>query len=323
MHSQVRQIITIYCFCDDFLQAWGHKDAPQAKRTTAQVMTIALVAVTLFDGNQERSRCFLKEHGDLQPMLSKGCFNRRLHEVPEALWQALFEFLAGVHKQNNEEQLYAVDSLPVAVDSLPVAVDSLPVAVDSLPVAVDSLPVAACDNYRICRSRLYPRRKHGEAFRGYIACKKRSFSGAPSQALLLRRSFYGLRVHLLMTTAGLPVEVMLAPASQADIRAFRRLPLALPPDAYIFADAGYLDQHEEALLKEAAEVHLVAQRRAKTKTPLAPWLSYVARRKRKYIETVFSQIAAALGRTVHAVTPRGFELKVFLTVLAFTLTAGL
>ena len=55
-------------------------------------------------------------------------------------------------------------------------------------------------------------------------------------------------------------------------------------------------------------------------------MSYVARHKRKYIkciETVFSQIAAALGRTVHAVTPRGFELKVFLTVLAFTITAGL
>ncbi len=279
MHSQVRQIITIYCFCDDFLQAWGHKDAPQAKLTTAQVMTVALVAVTLFNGNQDRSRCFLKEHGYIQPMLSKGCFNRRLHEIPEALWQAVFALLADVHKQTNEEQLYIVDSLPVAV----------------------------CDNSRICRSHLYPRKKHGEAFRGYIAIKK--------------RYFYGLRVHLLMTADGLPVEVMLAPGSQADIRAFRRLPFALPSDAYIFADAGYLDQHEEALLQEAAQVHLVAQRRAKT--PLAPWLSYVARRKRKYIETVFSQIAAALGRTVHAVTPRGFELKVFLTVLAYTLMATL
>jgi len=279
------RIITIYCLCDDFLRAWGHKDAPQAKLTTAQVMTVALVASALFGGNQERSRCFLKEHGYIRPMPCNSVFNRRLHDIPEALWHALFDLLAEVHKQNNEDQYYSVDSLPAAV----------------------------CDNYRICRSHLYPRKKHGEAFRGYIPSKK--------------RYFYGLRVHLLMTTdglpVGLPVEVLLAPASQADIRVFRRLPLELPPDAYIFADAGYLDQHEEALLKEAAQVHLVALRRAKTKTPLAPWLSYVARRKRKYIETVFSQIAAALGRTVHAVTPRGFELKVFLTVLAFTITAGL
>ena len=275
------RIITIYCLCDDFLQAWRHKDAPQAKLTTAEVMTVALVASALFSGNQERSRCFLKEHGYIRPMPCKSVFNRRLHDIPEALWQALFDLLAQVHRQGNEDQHYAVDSLPAAV----------------------------CDNYRIRRSRLYPTKKHGSAFRGYIACKK--------------RFFYGLRVHLLMTTEGLPVEVMLAPGSQADIRAFRRLPLALPPDAYIFADAGYLDQHEEALLKEAAQVHLVALRRTKTKALLAPWLSYVARRKRKYIETVFNQIAAALGRTLHAVTPRGFELKVFLTVLAFTITAGL
>ncbi len=126
----------------------------------------------------------------------------------------------------------------------------------------------------------------------------------------------------VMTTSGLPVEVMLAPGSEADISAFRRLPLDLPPQARIFADAGYLDQHEEALLKEAG-LHLVAQRRKNSKEPLLPWVSYIARHERKHIETVFSQIAAAFGRTIHAVTPKGFELKVFLTVLAYTLLATL
>ena len=171
---------------------------------------------------------------------------------------------------------------------------------------MDSLPVAVCDNYRICRSRLYPRRRHGEAFRGYIASKK--------------RYFYGLRVHLLVTTGGLPVEVMLAPGGEADITAFRRLRLALPEGAHVFADAGYLDGHEEALLADAG-LRLVAQRRRNSREPLAPWVSYIARRERKRIETVFSQVAAALGRTVHAVTPRGFELKVFLTVLAYSILA--
>lgn len=45
------------------------------------------------------------------------------------------------------------------------------------------MPAVVCDNYWICRSRLYPAKKHGKAFRGYIACK--------------RRFFYGLRVHLI------------------------------------------------------------------------------------------------------------------------------
>lgn len=129
-----------------------------------------------------------------------------------------------------------------------------------------------------------------------------------------------------MTTSGLPVEVMLAPGSEADISAFRRLALDLPPEARIFArifaDAGYLDQHEEALLEEAG-LHLVAQQRKNSKESLAPWMAYFARKERKRIETVFSQIAAAFGRTIHAVTHKGFELKVFLTVLAYTLLAAL
>ncbi len=278
MPSQVRQIISIYCFCDDFLHSRGHKDPPQAKLSTAEVMTIALVAVTLFSGNQDRCRCFLEEHGYLQERLSKSQFNRRLHQVPEVLWQAMFDPLAQVHRQDNDAQHYAVDSLPVAV----------------------------CDNIRISRSRLYPRKQHGEAFRGYIASKK--------------RYFYGLRVHVLITTSGLPVEVMLAPGAQADISAFRCLALDLPDEAYLFADAAYLDQHEETLLADAGR-HLVAARRKNSRALLPPWMSYIAKHERKRIETVFSQIASALGRKVHAVTPRGFELKTFLTVLAHTLTA--
>ena len=38
------QIITIYCFFDELLKALGHKDDPQAKLTTAEIMTIAIVA---------------------------------------------------------------------------------------------------------------------------------------------------------------------------------------------------------------------------------------------------------------------------------------
>ncbi len=68
-------------------------------------------------------------------------------------------------------------------------------------------------------------------------------------------------------------------------------------------------------------MNLIAQRRKKSRKPLEPWVSYIVRQKRKRIETVFSQMASAFGRTIHAVTPRGFELKVFLTVLAFAITA--
>ena len=109
------KIITIYCLCADFLTAYGYRDDPQAQMTTAEVMTVALVATEFFVGNQERSRVFLKEHGYIQRMLSKSRFNRRLHAIPDTLWQALFALLAEITKATNPTNAYIVDSFPVPV----------------------------------------------------------------------------------------------------------------------------------------------------------------------------------------------------------------
>ena len=90
------QIITIYCVCADFLAAYGHKEDPQARMSDAEVMTAALVAATFFSGNQELARVFLQEHGYIPPMLSKSRLNRRLHALPDTLWQALWHILASL-----------------------------------------------------------------------------------------------------------------------------------------------------------------------------------------------------------------------------------
>src|SRR5512145_2962951 len=63
---------------------------------------------------------------------------------------------------------------------------------------IDSYPIAVCDHYRIPRSKIY----RGEDFRGYIASKK--------------RYFYGLRIHILVTEQGQPVEFFLAPGAFSD-----------------------------------------------------------------------------------------------------------
>lgn len=94
-----------------FFWPQGHKDAPQAKLTTAQaklttvqVMTVALVAAALFCGNQDRCHGFFVEHGYVKKRLSKSQFNRYLHEVPEVVWQALFALRAEVHKESKASQ---------------------------------------------------------------------------------------------------------------------------------------------------------------------------------------------------------------------------
>lgn len=79
--------------------------------------------------------------------------------------------------------------------------------------SLDSFPVAVCDNIRIRRCRLY----QGEDYRGYI----------PSQ----RRYFYGLRVHLVVTQTGEPVEFVLAPGAWQDCRVLKQLNLDLPEGA--------------------------------------------------------------------------------------------
>ena len=107
------EIITIYCLCVESLAAIGYRDDRQATLTTAEVMTVALVAARFFKGCLESSRQFLVEHGYMRQMLSKSRLNRRLHSIPEGLWLGLFALLAESAKRLNPDQEYVVDSLPV------------------------------------------------------------------------------------------------------------------------------------------------------------------------------------------------------------------
>lgn len=166
---------------------------------------------------------------------------------------------------------------------------------------VDSCPVPVCDNIRISRCKLY----RDAAYRGYCASK--------------RRYFYGLKVHLLIAGNGQPVEIVLAPGSQSDIHAFRGLPLDLAPKSEVHADAAYTDYVVEDFLGEHARLDLIAARKKNSTRQVPGWVTYLSQHTRKRVETTFSQINLRFAKCIHAVTPRGFELKVFLTVLAFAI----
>ena len=279
-------ITTIYCLCDDFLKAINRHDDPQVRLTTAEVMTVPLVAATFFGGNVEKTRLFLHEYGYMKKMISKSHLNRRIHAIEPALWRVLFELLARAFKERNdpEFQTYAVDSLPVPV----------------------------CDNIRIRRCRIYPLEEgHDDdgtpkkkSFRGYIASK--------------RRYFYGLRVHLVVTGAGEPVEFSLAAGSEADVAVFKDLDLDLPEGSIICADKAYTDYDYEDLLEEA-NLHLKVQRKKNSKRPMPAWEEFLGKPIRQYIETVFSRLTNLFSKKIHAVTPRGFELKIVWFVLAFSI----
>ena len=267
------RIITIYCLCDEVLKASGFIDLPGTALSTAAVMTTAWVAADLVGGGFERRRSFLPSHGSIPHLLSKSRFTRRLHALPEPLWQRLVSLLsaAAIHANRTGEYL------------------------------VDSCPVPACDNMRLRRCPLY----RGEASRGYLASKQ--------------RSFFGLRLHLLLTATGPPVECGRAPGAQAAITAFKTLPLDVPPGSTLYAEAAYPEYDWEELLEAGPRLHLVVPPKTHAKRTMPRALRYLCHSTRTRVETTFSQIPSSFARTLRAVTSRCFELKICLAILTFAI----
>lgn len=262
------QIVAIFCICDDILKVLHHAEDRQCKMSDAEVMTTSIVAAVFFSGNMETARIFLKEQGYIPNMLEKSRFNRRQHRISE-LFLSVFNLLATFWKELNEQSIYVVDSFPVA----------------------------ACDNYRISRSRRY----RGEDWRGYQASK--------------RRYFYGLKLHLMVTGNGQPVEFFLTPGSWSDTKALKMYQFDLPEDALVTGDKAYNDYALEDMMLEA-NLNLLPLRKKNSHRALPSWMTYLLSCSRKIVETTGSLIERLLPKHIHAVTARGFELKVALFVLA-------
>ncbi len=158
-----------------------------------------------------------------------------------------------------------------------------------------------CDHDRIPHAHIY----HQEIYRGYISSKK--------------RYVYGLKLHLLVTPQGHPVECFLTPGSSSDVRALPSFQFDVPEGSVIYADKAYNDDKMEDLMYESAHIELSPIRKEHSKRGIPPYLAFVQHYYRKRVETAASLIERRLPKTIHAVTARGFELKVFLFVLAYSI----
>jgi hypothetical protein len=123
---------------------------------------------------------------------------------------------------------------------------------------------------------------------------------------------------VLVTAAGEPVDVVLAPASDADICAFKRLHLDVPDGATIYADKAYIDYVCEDVLNEDTSLTFVALRKRNAKRPLDGCVRYMCHPVRKRVEVSFSRMADFFAKRIYAISSRGIELKAFLAVLAFS-----
>ncbi len=264
------QIIAVYCLNADLLRALGHREDGQCHLPDAEVMTIALVAALFFGGNYALACCFLHEQKYMRRMLSPSRFNRRLHRVKE-FFLTLVAFLGEHWKDLNSSSVYIIDSFPIA----------------------------SCDNIRISRSRRY----RGEAYRGYIASKK--------------RYFYGLRLHVVVTATGEPVELFLIPGAASDTGALHWYQFDLPAGSKIIGDKAFNDYGIEDDLA-SINIELAPLRKKNSKRAIPAWETYLRELQRKYIETAGSMITERFPKTIHAVTAAGFELKIVLFLLAYS-----
>lgn len=265
----VREIITIFCICDDYLKSIGEKDHHQAQMTTSEILTTAIVASKYFGGNYTKSRVFMKEHCYVRKMLSKSRFTRKLNSIDGRIFRGIFAVMAEIFKKSNSTQNYAIDSFPVPV----------------------------CSNIRIKKCKIY---QNGE-YRGYSAVKN--------------NYFYGVRVHMLTTKNGHPIEFTIEPGSRSDIKVAKEFKFEIQKKSTVHADKGYTDYAFEDYLDLQKNINFAAIRKKNSRRKSRG----VCKKTRKIIETAFSLITMNFPKKIHAVTAQGFELKVVMFIFAYAM----
>jgi len=164
---------------------------------------------------------------------------------------------------------------------------------------LDSFPVPICDNIRINRCRIVS----DERYRGKMSSK--------------RRFFYGVRVQILATSDGIPLEFCILPGSCADLQGLAELALDLNDSAELFVDAGYNFYEWEDYLREIENLKLQVPRKANSKRGREPWLEIYKSVMRKYIETTIGEISKMFPKKIHATNLNGFLLKIALFLFAY------
>ena len=155
-----------------------------------------------------------------------------------------------------------------------------------------------CHNIRIPHCKLLK----GEAFRGFCASKQ--------------QYFYGIKVQVITTEDGLPVEVCFVPGAEHDSQAISQLLWDFEAGDTIYEDSGYTCYLFEDMAAEAG-IEVRTARKSNSKRKDEPWRAYLKNHYRKRIETTFSAITDLFPKAWHCVTPKGFFIKALLFLMAY------
>jgi len=164
---------------------------------------------------------------------------------------------------------------------------------------LDSFPLAVCHNIRISRCKLL----RGEVFRGFCASK--------------HQYFYGVKVQVITTAGGIPVECCFIPGSAHDSKAINKLLWDFQTGDRIYDDSGYTCYAFEDIAAAGAGIDILTARKKNTKRKDQPYEAWLKDYYRKQIETAFSQITDLMPKALHAVTTKGFFIKALIFIIVF------
>ena len=135
-----------------------------------------------------------------------------------------------------------------------------------------------------------------------------------------KRYFCGIKVHMVVTKDGKPIEFQFRPGSESDLNVLWELELNIPPNSTIYADGAYNCFELEDVLKDQ-NIQLLAKRGCKAKnrkrtTDAEREISS----KRQMVETAFSCITDLFPRNLRACTEHGCLIKVHCSILAYCMS---
>lgn len=166
---------------------------------------------------------------------------------------------------------------------------------------IDTFPVAVCRNIRIPTCKLL----QGEAYRGRNKSKQ--------------EWFYGFKVQIITDTKGIPVQFDIFCGQTGDVTALQCSQINLPEGSILFGDKAYNDYEQEDLMLEWDDIKLNPARKSNSKRPDKPYEIFYKNHVRKMVENSFAMITDMFPRHIHATSAKGFLLKIFIFVLAFTI----
>jgi hypothetical protein len=170
---------------------------------------------------------------------------------------------------------------------------------DTCYFAVDSLPIAYCQKNRIDKRKRFL----GSEYLGFSASKKRYFCG--------------IKVHMIVTNQGKPIELRLRPGSKSDVTVLWSMQLDIPAHSIVYADGAYNCFDLEDVLQDE-HIYLRAKRGSKGKNRLRSITEEKEiNSKRQIVETAFSSITSILPRYIKARTEKGFLIKIICFILAY------